>query len=152
MKRILQFRSNKHATETKMPTVFCEISVQRSKNCLEFFIDSGTLNENIVQNHLNITSFGAKYSVSYEWKYLNKLNLYHIISFIFCWTQCQVCDKIIAVSHSISHSFSLVCTKTTEYFSSFLVLRTGAMTEWRHAKGLKDTEKYPHHKTKANKQ
>ena len=37
-----------------MPTVVCEISVQRSKNCLEFFIDSGAPNENIVQNHLNI--------------------------------------------------------------------------------------------------
>ena len=38
----------------QMPTVFCEISVQRSKNCLAFFIDSGAPNENIVQNHLNI--------------------------------------------------------------------------------------------------
>ena len=73
MKRILQFRSNKHDKNIylkrknevyheekmysqghQMPTVFCKISVRRSKNCLEFFIDAGAPNENIVQNHLNI--------------------------------------------------------------------------------------------------
>ena len=40
-----------------MPTVFCEIAVRRSKNRLEFFVDSGAPNENIVQNHLNIALF-----------------------------------------------------------------------------------------------
>lgn len=52
--------------------------------------------------------------------------------------------------HYWIHIISLPgCSKT----GSFLVLRTGAITKWHgHTKDLRDTEQYPHHKTKENQQ
>ena len=84
-------------------------------------------------------------------------------SFLTYFIASWLCRKgtVVLVASFLSFSFflsllTLLCclfmTEDLRIKNSFLVLQTGAITKWRNTKDWKDTEQWPHRKTKANQQ